>query len=114
MHRFNLDRKTFLSVRNTGTGEVGKDTRFHYFQEGDLIWGEYGGGNIIKGFLIGQTTGENSISFTYQHINTKRKSRIGFCQSTITTLPEGKLQLNEHWRWLDGAQESGESVIEEI
>ncbi len=114
MHRFNLDRKTFLSVRNTGTGEAGKDTRFYYYQEGELIWGEYGGGHIIKGFLIGKTTGENSISFTYQHINTERQSRIGFCESIITTLPHGKLHLDEHWRWLDGAQESGESAIEEV
>ena len=49
----NLDNKKFIAVENTANGEVSSQTEFHYHQQGKMIWAEYGGGEILKGFLIG-------------------------------------------------------------
>ena len=49
----NLDNKKFVAVENTANGEVSSQTEFHYHQQGKMIWAEYCGGEILKGFLIG-------------------------------------------------------------
>ena len=56
MNKFfiNYNNKTFIIKDNTNNGEVCSKTLFKYYQEGDKIWGEYYGGSIIKGFIIGQ------------------------------------------------------------
>lgn len=46
----NLDNKKFVAVENTANGEVSSQTEFHYHQQGNMIWAEYGGGEILKGF----------------------------------------------------------------
>ncbi len=48
----NYDNKTFRSVSNTDNGEVSGDTVFEYHQDGDLVWAEYSGGEIVRGNLI--------------------------------------------------------------
>ena len=52
----NLDNKKFVAVENTSNGEVSSQAEFHYHQQGKMIWAEYGGGEILKGFLIGKWT----------------------------------------------------------
>ena len=44
------DGRVFRSVSNTGSGEV--DTRFHYRQEGDVVWATYRGGGVKLGSLV--------------------------------------------------------------
>ena len=46
----NLDNKNLLLLENTANGEVSSQTEFHYHQQGKMIWAEYGGGEILKGF----------------------------------------------------------------
>ena len=53
----NLDNKKFVAVENTSNGEVSSQTEFHYHQQGKMIWAEYGGGEILKGFLIRKSFG---------------------------------------------------------
>ena len=65
----NLDNKKFVAVENTANGEVSSQTEFHYHQQGKMIWAEYGGGEILKGFLIGKWIDDTQIEFTYQHLN---------------------------------------------
>jgi len=48
----NYDNRKFRLVENTGTGEVGGNTFFHYHQDGKIVWAEYSGGEIVKGNLI--------------------------------------------------------------
>jgi len=42
--QYNLEGKTFTSASNTGSGEVGNDTRFRYHQEGRIVWAHCVGG----------------------------------------------------------------------
>lgn len=110
---YNLHQKVFIAVMNSASGEVSKQTDFYYFQQDSMVWAEYRGGEIKKGFLIGKFISDDEISFTYQHLNHKLENRLGKCISKIEKLPSGKLRLTEKWQWLDGNQEVGESVIEE-
>lgn len=51
--QFSYNQRVFKSVSNSSKGEVNHQTLFRYFQEGNLVWGEYSGGEIQTGFLIG-------------------------------------------------------------
>ncbi len=107
-----LDNKKFIAVENTANGEVSSQTQFHYHQQGEMIWAEYSGGEILKGLLIGKKIGKMQIEFTYQHLNQSLENRLGRCCTTFS-LNAGKLIGNEQWQWLDSL-EQGNSLIKEI
>lgn len=101
-------------MANTDNGEVGDETRFHYQQDGELVWAEYGGGAIRKGFLIATMLPDNSLDMRYQHVNTQGDLMTGRCRSTPEVLPDGRLRLHERWQWTSGDESAGESVVEEV
>lgn len=110
---FNLDGKVFRVLSNAAGGEVSGATRFHYRQEGELVWAEYDGGDIRKGFLIGRITADDSLDFSYQHLNRAWQNRSGHGSCRIEHGSDGSLRLNERWQRADGSQTCGESVLEE-
>ena len=73
---------------------------------------EYGGGEILKGFLIGKWIDDTQIEFTYQHLNQSLENRLGRCCTTFS-LENSKLIGHEKWQWLD-TLEQGSSLIREI
>jgi hypothetical protein len=105
---------TFRSVSNTPNGEVSGDTIFHYQQQDNIVWADYAGGNIVKGFLIATVQKDNTLDMRYQHVNTEGKLMTGRCHSTPEQLPDGRIRLNERWQWTNGDESSGESIVEEV
>lgn len=108
---FTVNGKQFVAIENSESGEVSAQTTFCYHQKGDIIWAEYAGGSVIRGFLVGTIDNQNHLHFTYQHINIEKVLKSGACDSVPKTV-NGKLRFYEKWKWTDG--EEGESVIEEI
>jgi len=112
--KINYDNRLFSSVSNTDNGEVSSSTIFQYHQDKDIIWAEYSGGDIVKGFLIGTSDNNSNLNFTYQHINQNNEIRTGKCMSTPEILPNGKVRMLENWQWTNGDNSIGQSIIEEI
>ncbi len=113
------DNKTFRSVMNTSNGEVSSETTFHYHQQGRIVWAEYAGGAIAKGFLIATVRDDDSLDMRYQHVNAQGELMTGRCHSTPEHLPDGRLRLIERWQWTSGEStpgdnSSGESTVEEV
>jgi hypothetical protein len=108
------DNKHFIAVTNTDNGEVSKSTVFHYHQENDIVWAEYSGGEIVKGFLIGKADRDSRLEFSYQHVNIHSEIRVGICKSSPERLDDGRLRLIETWQWLNGDKSTGSSVVEEV
>ena len=108
---FSVDDRFFTAVENSESGEVSDQTVFCYHQKGSVIWAEYSGGDIVKGFLIGTMDEEHNLHFNYQHMNKDGNLRTGSCDSA-PQIENGKLRFNEKWKWTMG--EEGTSVIEEI
>jgi hypothetical protein len=101
-------------VSNTGNGEVGADTLFHYHQTGDVVTATYQGGSIISGHLIAKVLSGGRLDMRYHHLNDKDELMLGKCLSTPVRLPDGRLRFEEEWQWLTGAMSSGHSAIEEV
>lgn len=114
MSKINYHKRVFRSISNTDNGEVSEQTLFRYFQEGDILWAHYSGGDIIKGNIIGKVGKEGNLDFTYQHINKQNEFRTGKCTSTPILLDDKRIQLKEKWEWTSGDFSKGESLIEEI
>jgi GNAT superfamily N-acetyltransferase len=111
--RINYNGKIFTPQSNTENGEVDEETIFHYFQENNLLWAEYSGGDVLKGRMIGTVDENGELNFHYQHLNKDRQIRIGKCHSIPCIMDNGKIALQEKWQWLNGDLSSGESVVTE-
>jgi antitoxin component YwqK of YwqJK toxin-antitoxin module len=110
----NYNNRKFRTVSNTRNGDVGNETIFYYKQEQNRIIGDYSGGSIVSGHLMGIVNEDGTIEFLYHHQNTDGVLMAGKCKSTPTIGEDGKLQLKETWKWLTGDLSEGESLIEEI
>ena len=112
--KINLHKKKFRSRTNSSNGEVTADTYFYYFQEDNMIWAHYSGGNILKGFLIGTQKRNGSLHFSYQHLNRKKEVMTGTCVSTPRINAQGNIILDEEWQWTNGPKSKGTSSLVEI
>lgn len=109
----NLNNRKFKSLFNSDNGEVSDSTIFHYHQENKIIWAEYSGGDILKGFLIGKIA-NLSLEFTYQHLNQTLEIMTGKCKSQIEVKEDGKIQLFEDWEWTCRDFSKGTSKLIEV
>lgn len=112
--RVDYNGRVFRAVENSSSGEVSDETRFRYFQEGDVVWAEYEGGDIVRGFLIAKVLEDGRLDARYEHVNGSGEIKTGICSTVPEILPDGRLRLYERWRWTSGDGSAGESMLEEI
>jgi hypothetical protein len=110
----NYDQKTFRGQSNSPNGEVGSQTEFQYFQDGDRLSGEYSGGSIVSGHLLGTVNPDGTLDFYYHHLNSDGILMAGRCHSSPTRDVSGRIVLKESWQWLTGDRSSGQSEVVEI
>jgi len=111
--KINLNNRKFKSLSNSANGEISDTTIFHYYQRSEMIWAEYFGGEILKGFLIGKIF-NRSLQFSYQHMNHSKEIMTGKCKTQISLNENGKIQLNEEWEWTCKDYSKGTSKLIEI
>ncbi|MEE2034983.1 hypothetical protein [Rhodococcus chondri] len=107
-----LDARMFAGVSNSSAGQVSGATRFRYRQDDTVIWADYDGGEIVRGFLVGTRNGER-LHFRYVHLSVDGTAASGVCDSRIEVLCDGRIRLEESWAW-ESRPEKGTSVVEEI
>lgn len=107
------DGKFFVPKENTENGEVDGKTVFAYHQRENILWADYSGGEIMKGYLVGTVAENGELDFYYQHINEQKQARVGVCHSVPRVLDNGKIELAEKWKWLNGDKSEGTSVLVE-
>ncbi len=112
--KINYDGRTFIPQMNSENGEVDEQTIFTYHQNGNLLWAEYSGGDIVKGSIIGTVLDNGELDFVYQHMNQEMQLKTGKCHSVPTVLNDGKIQLTETWEWTSGDYSKGESLLKEV
>lgn len=110
----NYDNRTFRTVSNSVNGEVTEETTYQYQQEGRLVSAIYNGGPILFGHLIATVNEEGQLDMRYHHLNMYGELKTGICISTPEIMPNGKIRLHEKWKWTNGDESEGESIIEEI
>ncbi len=114
MNKIGYNNKKFASVQNSETGDISSETIFHYHQEGNLVWAEYSGGEIVFGNLVAKADENGNLDMRYQHLNRLGELMTGICKSTPKLLKNRKIRLYEKWRWTNGDLSEGESIIEQV
>ena len=112
--KLDLNNKKFTSKSNSDNGEVSEKTIFQYHQDGKIIWADYGGGEIIKGNLVGKYVEDDFFEFTYQHVNSNFEIMTGKCKSYPQIEDNGKITIKEYWQWTCLDKSTGESTLTEI
>ncbi|MGW4565960.1 hypothetical protein ACWEN3_27280 [Streptomyces sp. NPDC004561] len=107
-----LDGLLLAPVADQAPGQVGTGTRFAYHEKDGEIWAEYAGGDVVRGHLVGTRDGDR-LDFRYVQLRTDGTTASGHCVSTVVALPDGRVRLEETWRW-ESAPGGGTSVVEEV
>ncbi|WP_256105474.1 hypothetical protein [Streptomyces sp. ODS05-4] len=107
-----LDGVTFAPTGDQAPGQVGTETRFSYHQDGDRVWAEYAGGDVVMGFLIG-TRAQDTLDFRYVQLRRDGTTATGRCMSLLSETSDGRLRSDESWQW-ESEQGSGTSTVEEL
>ena len=114
MTPINYHGKKFRPVSSSSNSQTNKSTLFKYFQEGQIVWAQYEGGNILKGHLIGLVAADGSIDMRYHHVDYLGHLQTGICHSTPEIQDNGKIVLHESWQWTSGDGSTGQSTVVEI
>src|SRR5205823_8925093 len=107
-----VDGKWFRAVATEGAGEVGPQTLFRYAEEDGEVWATYAGGTVRRGYLVGTRDGDR-LDFRYVQLSESGTTSCGHCVAVLSSLPDGRLRLEEAWEW-ESREGSGTSVAEEI
>lgn len=113
MDFFNLNDKKFI-VANNENGLSADDTVFEYTQVDNIITGNYSGGTILKGQIIGKQTEAKRVEFLFQCITDSNELKTGQSVGMISKGENNKLLIHFDWQWLNGDLSGGESVHVEI
>jgi len=77
---------------------VSSETRLAVTQRGARILGRYGGGSILRGYLVGTLSGTVlQFRFTQREITGQIHGRRSVCE--LERLANGQLRLHEHFTW---------------
>ncbi len=106
------DGRRFRGLVNYDDGDLNRDTRFHYRQEGGVVWLNYEGGGIALGTGVAVVDERGDLRMRFQHVNRRGEFTTGSCRSRREVLPDGRWRLHEDWQ-VDGGP-PGVSVVEEV
>jgi hypothetical protein len=107
----NYDGRRFRPVTH---GSAEGDRVAVYRQDGDLVWGEFLGGDARRGALTGTCGSDGSLEFAYCMVLGSGEVVSGHCRSTPRLLADGRIRLDEAWERYGRHASKGVSRLEEI
>jgi hypothetical protein len=108
----NLNNVKMNVIETSENGVVNQDTLFTFQQQDTLVYAEYSGGKIAKGYLIGNLV-SNRLTFTYCQLQYNGTLDNGKSYAELE-FRNGKLRLVEHFEWASRPGKMGVNIFEEI
>ncbi len=106
----NYDGRLFRPV----TDQPGETPVARYHQSGDLLWGEFSGGEVRRGSLSGVSDAAGVLLFGYCMVLDGGEVITGRCRSVPEVLADGRVRLTEYWERYGPGASSGISALEEL
>jgi len=101
---FHLNNRSF-DLQSSSASVVAQDpTRFHYFEDGGVLWGDYAGDTVTLGRFAGKRTGSD-IELSFVHSTTAGDVVFGSARSRISRQANGKFKLTEFFKGTDGTDQ---------
>lgn len=101
---FCLDSKTFAMTESSQSGaDASNLTFFHYCEKEGVVWGDFCGGVVSTGRMVGERVGETlKLTFTYRTDEGKLISGAATTQIGLTA--RGTMCLHETFIGIDGKE----------
>lgn len=109
----NLNGRRFKVTGTTDCSDISADTVLELVQSDRLIWGEYEGGAIVKGYLVGRDSGDARGLFSYIQISKSGKVESGQSNYVLLENEGGSLRLVENYTWSSRVG-SGVNIFDEV
>jgi hypothetical protein len=85
-----------------------------YHQDGDVVWGEFAGGQVRRGSIAGTCGPDGVLHFGYCMVLGDGDVILGRCHSLPDLLDDGRIRLTERWERYGPHAATGISYLEEI
>ena len=105
----NLLGMTFRAVSNSKNGSLNTETQMHFTSDDQIVLGNYSGGTIVAGHVLGKRLGESTLEMLYQGATTRGEIQAGKALATFVKDEEGHVRMHLDWQWLTGEQSRGQS-----
>lgn len=89
----------FKSTKSDEEAVIDQKTIFNFFQKGNILWAEYSGGNISKGYLHGKIIKDHHMDFLFNHINSNHEYMNGRCTFQVSVI-RSKTHIQTIWSFL--------------
>ena len=99
----------FRAVTNSKNGSLNSDTIMHFTSDDNLIVGNYSGGTIVAGHILGKRLAESEIEMLYQGATTAGQVQAGKAHARFRPNADGRMSMYLEWEWLTGDRSSGQS-----
>ena len=101
---FSLNNRSFDLQSSSASVVAREPTRFHYFEEGGVLWGDYAGDTVTLGRFAGKRTGPD-VELAFVHSTTAGNVVFGSARSAISREASGKFKLTEFFQGTDGTDQ---------
>lgn len=109
-----LDGIKMNVIQTAENGVVNHETIFSFSQKDDIVFAEYQGGKISKGFLVGKLSFQNQLEFCYCQLQVDGKLDNGVSTCQLYKNENEKITLTEHFEWKSRPGEFGTNVFQEL
>lgn len=106
----NLDGVVMRVSATARSGVIDSATRLRFRQRGARVLGRYGGGSVLRGYLVG-TLDDTRLRFRYTQRETSGEIHGGVSACDVIPQSDGGLRILEHFRWRT-RRGSGTNVFE--
>jgi len=90
----------------------GPSARYH--QQGDLVWADFGGGEVRRGSVVGTCDDDGVLRLSYCMVLRGGGIIAGRSTSTPQRLADGRIRLTERWERYGPDAASGVSYLEQV
>jgi len=101
---------TFQALANSSNGTLNTDTTMTFVSDDESeILGNYHGGTIKTGNVVGRWLDPSTMEMLYHCITVKSELKAGRAIAIFTHDSDGHLHMHLDWQWLTGDQSKGTS-----
>ena len=105
----NLAGHTFRAVANSRNGSLNSETEMRFTADAGIVVGNYSGGTIAAGHVLGKRLSESELEMLYQGATTSGEVKAGKAHARFVLDAEGRMCMHLDWQWLTGDQSKGQS-----
>lgn len=112
MKEISLNGLTMNAVETDPNGVIDERTIFKFKQHGEEVYAEYAGGNIVKGYLVGNYR-SSCLEFRYCQLEIGGVLNGGSSKCEVRLNEQSMVQIIENFEW-ESRQGGGRNVIQEL